>query len=78
MIQYTKHKVKALTPEGVVAVNPDGEEVTIACDTIVLANMAPNRELEYKKGEVYSVGDVVVTRRANAAIHDGYRLGMTF
>jgi hypothetical protein len=40
--------------------------------------MAPNRELEYTKGDVYAIGDVVITRRANAAIHDGYRLAMTF
>ena len=40
--------------------------------------MAPNRELEYTIGDVFAIGDAVVTRRANAAIHDGYRLGMTF
>ena len=50
----------------------------IPCDSIVLANMEPNQALEYKKGEVFTVGDAIVTRRANGAIHDGYRLGMTF
>ena len=83
--QYTRHKVKELKPEGVVAVDPEGKEVAIACDTVVLANLAPDRELGgdgqaklYPKGEVYTIGDAVVTRRANAAIHDGYRLAMTF
>ncbi len=76
--QYTKHKIKQLGPEGVLAQDPDGNEVTVPCDTIVLANMAPNNELEYAKGEVYTIGDAIVTRRANAAIHDGYRLAMTF
>ncbi len=76
--QYKKHKVKELKPDGVVAVDPEGNEVTIACDTIVLANMAPNNELQYDKGEVYSVGDAIVTRRSNAALHDGYRLAMSF
>jgi len=76
--QYTKHKVKELKPEGVLAEDPDGNEVTIPCDTIVLANMAPDRELQYAKGEVYTIGDAIVTRRANAALHDGYRLAMTF
>ena len=75
--QYTKHKVKALTPEGVLAEDAEGNEVTIACDTIVLANMAPNKELQCTKGEAYTIGDAIVTRRANAAIHDGYRLAMT-
>ncbi len=75
--QYTSHKVKEFSAAGVVAVDPEGEEVTIDCDTIVLANMASNRELEYGKGDVYVVGDAVVPRRANGAIHDGYRLAMT-
>jgi 2,4-dienoyl-CoA reductase (NADPH2) len=76
--QYTKHKIKELKAEGVLADGPDGKEILIPCDTIVLANMAPNKELEYKKGDAYVIGDAIVTRRANAAIHDGYRLAMTF
>ena len=76
--QYTRHRIKQLGPAGVAAEDADGNEVTIPCDTIVLANLAPDRELQYNKGEVYTVGDAVVPRRANAAIHDGYRLAMTF
>jgi NADH dehydrogenase FAD-containing subunit len=76
--QYTRHKIKAITPEGVLAQNAEGNEVVIKCDTVVLANMAPNKELTCKKGDVYTIGDAIVTRRANGAIHDGYRLGMTF
>jgi NADH dehydrogenase FAD-containing subunit len=76
--QYTKHKIKKLQPDGVLAEDPEGRDVTIPCDTIVLANMTPDRELEYHKGEVYRVGDAVIPRRANGAIHDGYRLAMTF
>ena len=83
--QCTRHKIKELTPEGVVALDPDGNEVSITCDTIILANMAPNRELVgdgaskvFSKGEVYTIGDAIVTRRASAAIHDGYRLAMSF
>jgi 2,4-dienoyl-CoA reductase (NADPH2) len=76
--QFTKHKIKGLKPEGVLAEDPEGKEVTIPCDTIVLANMTPNMELQYDKGNVYTIGDAIVTRRANGAIHDGYRLAMTF
>jgi 2,4-dienoyl-CoA reductase (NADPH2) len=76
--QYTKHKIKALRPECVLAEDEEGNEVTISCDTVVLANMAPDKRLEYDKGDVYTIGDAIVTRRANAAIHDGYRLAMTF
>jgi len=76
--QYTKHKIKRLTAEGVVAEDPEGTEVTIPADTIVLANMTANNELKLKKdGKVYTVGDAVIPRRSNAAIHDGYRLAMT-
>jgi 2,4-dienoyl-CoA reductase (NADPH2) len=75
--QYTRHKIKELRSGAVVADDAEGKEVTIACDTIVLANMAPNKDLQHKNGDVYSIGDVVVTRRANGAIHDGYRLAMT-
>ncbi len=76
--QYRSHKIKRLTPQGVFAEDPDGNEVLVACDTIILANMVPNKELEYDKGEVYTIGDAIATRRANGALHDGYRLAMTF
>ena len=76
--QYTRHKIKELKPDGVLAQNPEGQETLIPCDTIVLANMAPNQELKCKPGEAYTVGDAAVTRRSSAAVHDGYRLGMTF
>ena len=76
--QYPLHKIKALTPEGVVADDPEKNEVLISCDTIVLANMASDNELQFDKCDVYTVGDAMVPRRANGAIHDGYRLAMTF
>jgi len=76
--QYTSHKIKELKPGGVLAQDPEGNEVTITCDSIVLANMAPNKEIEYTKGDAYTIGDAVVARRINGAIHDGYRLAMTF
>jgi 2,4-dienoyl-CoA reductase (NADPH2) len=82
--QFPRHKIKELTPQGVVAEDPQGDPVTIPCDTIILANMAPNRELGedkgkiYPQGAVYTVGDAIVPRRINGAIHDAYRLAMTF
>ena len=79
--QYTKHKIKVLTPEGGLAEDPEGKEVLVACDTIVLANMAPYNPIERPKkfaGEFYSVGDAMVARRINGALHDAYRLAMTF
>ncbi|MHC4945891.1 MAG: oxidoreductase [Planctomycetota bacterium] len=76
--QYTKHKIMELKTEGVLAEDPEGKDVLIECDNIILANMAPNRSLKYKKGDVYVIGDAIQTRRSPGAIHDGYRLGMTF
>jgi 2,4-dienoyl-CoA reductase (NADPH2) len=76
--QYTRHKIKELKPEGVLAQDAEGKEVMIPCDTIVLANMVPDGELKCEKGDVYTIGDAIVTRRANAALHDAYRLAMTF
>jgi len=79
--QYTSHKIKRLTPEGVLAEDPEGNEKLIACDTIVLANMTPRPRLNCRSRPgraVYTIGDAVIPRRANAAIHDGYRLAMTF
>ncbi|MBU0753821.1 MAG: FAD-dependent oxidoreductase [Planctomycetes bacterium] len=78
VVQYTKHKINELKPGGVLAEDAEGKEVLIGCDQIILANMAPNQALKYKKGDVYTVGDAIQTRRSPAAIHDGYRLGMTF
>lgn len=81
--QYTGHKIKALRRDGVLAADPEGEEIMIPCDTVVLANMAPNKAFGgqkdkiYAKGSVYTIGDALLTRRSNAAIHDGYRLAMT-
>jgi len=75
--QYTRHKIKEFTPAGVVAEDPQGAEVTIPADTIVLANIVSNNELKLKKDNAYTIGDAVAPRRTNAAIHDGYRLAMT-
>ncbi len=75
--QYTKHKIKELKPDGVVAEDAQGAQVVIEADTIVLANMTAVNEVTYKKEDLYTIGDAVSPRRANAAIHDGYRLAMT-
>jgi 2,4-dienoyl-CoA reductase (NADPH2) len=83
--QCTRHKIKAISPEGVHAIDAEGHEVIIACDTVVLADLAPRQEPDYAKvraaakdAEVFRIGDAIVTRRANNALHDGYRLAMTF
>jgi len=74
--QVRLHRVNQITPDAVAAVGADGEETLVPYDTVILADMAPNRALTYKKGTVYTFGDALITRRGNAAILDGFKLGM--
>jgi 2,4-dienoyl-CoA reductase (NADPH2) len=76
--QVTRTKVKEITDQGVQVITPEGQEETIPADTVVIAMLVPNRSVNYGKyaKEVYMVGDAIQVRRAYAAIHDGYRMGM--
>ncbi len=74
--QYKLHKIKEITESAVLAEDKEKNEVTVECDTVVMANMAPNKGLEYKKGHVSVIGDALVTRRGNSVLLDGYRYGM--
>jgi 2,4-dienoyl-CoA reductase (NADPH2) len=76
--QITKTKVKEINDQGVVVTTPEGKEETIPADTVVIAMLVPNKSVRYGKyaKEVSLVGDAVQVRRAYAAIHDAYRMGM--
>ncbi len=76
--QITKTKVNEITDQGVVVTTPDGKEETLPADTVVIATLVPNKSVKYGKyaKDVYMIGDAVQVRRAYAAIHDGYRMGM--
>jgi len=74
--QVTLHRVKEIGKESVVAIGAEGKETEVPYDTVVLAEMVPNNELAFAKGNVFTVGDALITRRGNAAILDGYKLGM--
>jgi len=76
--QVTKTKVKEITDQGVQVITPEGKEEALPADTVVIAMLVPNRNVNYGKyaKEAYMVGDAVQVRRAYAAIHDGYRMGM--
>ncbi len=74
--QVTLHKVKEIGDNAVLAIGPEGKETEVPYDTVVLANMAPNNSLTYSKGDVRTIGDALITRRGNAAVLDGYKLGM--
>ena len=55
-------------------------EQIVPADTVILANLVPNKELSYGayKGDVSVIGDSMWVRRGIDAIQDGYRLGMRF
>ena len=76
--QVRLHKVNEIGENAVLAVGPGGETAEVPYDTVILADMAPDKALKYTKGDVYTIGDGLITRRGNAAILDGYKLGMQF
>jgi len=73
MVRFAKPK--QITADGVVVDSPDGE-VTIAADTVILADMHSVNDLSKAKKEIYTIGDALIARRGNSAVLDGYRMGM--
>ena len=76
--QVVQSTVKEIRDKEVVVEGPDKKETTIPADSVVLANLIPNKELGYGKyaKDVYMIGDCVLVRRGTAAIRDGYKMGM--
>lgn len=70
----TKTRIKEITKEGMVVLNPRGEEVILKADTIVLAlGMQANQKLEEevkRSGfKYFTIGDCVQPKRVAQAIH---------
>ena len=79
VVQMARCRVARIVGDAVVVETPDGEQ-TLACDTVVLADMQPYAPFALpstSKRDVYVIGDALITRRGAAAIADGYKLGMT-
>jgi pyruvate/2-oxoglutarate dehydrogenase complex dihydrolipoamide dehydrogenase (E3) component len=76
---YAKHRLDAVTSNGVVVIDENNEKKTIEADTVVMAvgavpeNMLEN-QLEDKGMEVYSIGDCSSAgpRKIIDAVHDAY------
>jgi NADPH-dependent 2,4-dienoyl-CoA reductase/sulfur reductase-like enzyme len=71
---------EAITQEGLVIIDSEGNRQTLDCDTIVFAAGAMSNDqmakaLEGKVGEISLAGDCVQPRRIVDAIHEGARLG---
>ncbi|MFC1981265.1 FAD-dependent oxidoreductase [Chloroflexota bacterium] len=76
------HDVEAITDDGIVTINKEGQKTAIGADTIVLARgLKPvNRLAEEATGlarEVYLIGDAMKPGRIQDAISRGYVMGYT-
>ncbi|OGA19800.1 MAG: NADH oxidase [Betaproteobacteria bacterium RIFCSPLOWO2_12_FULL_63_13] len=77
----TSSRPKRITAEGVTVVNAKGEETFVAADTVIAAgprksNQELFREFEWMIDELHGCGDVLIPRGMDAAIHEGFRLGV--
>ena len=77
----TSSRPRRITAEGVSVVNAKGEETFIAADTVIAAgprksNQELFREFEWMIDELHGCGDALVPRGMDAAIQEGYRLGV--
>lgn len=78
---HTESEVLALAKDQVVLRDKEGQEVSLAADSIVVAG--PRKpvqnlvnELEYFCDELYVVGDAMIPRNLYNAIHEGYKVGV--
>ena len=69
--------VKEITDSGLLVVAPEGNEVSVAVDTVIVATLRSRKELlaPLKEicDEVIVIGDALQVRRANNAINEAYR-----
>jgi 2,4-dienoyl-CoA reductase (NADPH2) len=77
----TSSRPRRVTAEGVSVVNAKGEETFIAADTVIAAgprksNQELFREFEWMIDELHGCGDALIPRGMDAAIQEGYRLGV--
>ena len=77
----TSARLKRVTAEGAVIVDAQGAETLLPADSVIAA--APrksNQELfagfEWMVDELHGCGDALMPRGLDAAIHEGYRLGV--
>ncbi len=71
---HTLHRLIEIREGEVLAKAPDGDQVVIPADTVVLSNMESYKPLEVKNA--YTIGDALLPRRGNSALLDGFRMGM--
>jgi 2,4-dienoyl-CoA reductase (NADPH2) len=77
----TSSRPTRITAEGVTVVNAKGEETFLEADTVIAAgprkaNQELFREFEWMIDELHGCGDALIPRGIDAAIAEGYRLGI--
>ena len=77
----TSSRAKRITAEGVTVVNAKGEETFVPADTVIAAgprksNQELFREFEWMIDELHGCGDALIPRGMDAAIQEGFRLGV--
>ncbi len=76
----SSHLVK-VTAEGAAVKNVKGEETFLAADTVLVSSpRKPNHDLfhefQWMVDELHGAGDALIARGLDAAIHEGYRMGV--
>jgi len=77
----TSSRPKRVTADGVTVVNAKGEETFLPADMVIAAgprkaNQELFREFEWMIDELHGCGDALIPRGMDAAIAEGYRLGV--
>ncbi len=77
----TSTRVRKVTPDGVHVVSDKGGEAFLPADTVIAssprkANQALFHDFEWMIDELHGCGDALVPRGVDAAIHEGYKLGV--
>jgi 2,4-dienoyl-CoA reductase (NADPH2) len=77
---YTSARVVAIAADGV-TIESKGGQTQLPADTVIAAtprrsNQELLREFEWMIDELHACGDVVMPRGLDAAIQEGYRLGV--
>ncbi|MCK0511651.1 FAD-dependent oxidoreductase [Aromatoleum buckelii] len=77
----TSSVLTKVTVEGATVKNGKGEEIFVEADTVVVsgprkANHDLFHEFQWMVDELHGAGDAVIARGLDAAIHEGYRLGV--
>ena len=77
----TSSHLVGVTAEGATVKNAKGEETFVAADMVIvsgprLANHDLFQEFQWMVDELHGAGDAVIARGMDAAIHEGYRMGV--